>query len=517
MQPEGPNKSEELLQRYAKQRREQSGDFSLHPATRRLLQSEVTRQFGAGKREERSALGWLGLWRGRFAVAVATVVVLATGAWIFLKDRGSHPMELADAKTSAKTELFGRSLNYDARPEKEIVSEPRSLERKLAENPVALRSAAPAVQAPMPAQNPASVKRERYYAALGAAATSSIASSSLSLAPAANGGAKPADGLASVESLAANSVAEAGQATASFAYNVPTTLPQMAAKDAAQVSGASRLSDAPQSKTDPSLGTRGDFGENRAAALRKELPASQTAQPARGPAQTLAFDKAKRAEKLDRLEENTPTAALGVRSSDAITFFRLDESGSQKQVDLTKTASDQLKRKSELTTSPVLAHFTIEQRGRTVRVVDADGSVYTGDMDAPVAAEFEARTAGEKAEMLREKTVALPEPNVSRAREASFRASGSNVTLHQFVVVNGTFTQSTNVSNVPNGAVAGGANGRLNAAAPSSELAVRRGLASGGSFARTANAITNSPVAIEGTIRIGATNLQWFKAARESR
>ena len=47
MPPEGENKSEERLQRYARERRGQGGDFSLHPATRRLLQGEVTRQFGA--------------------------------------------------------------------------------------------------------------------------------------------------------------------------------------------------------------------------------------------------------------------------------------------------------------------------------------------------------------------------------------------------------------------------------------------------------------------------------------
>ena len=60
MPPEGPNKVEELLQRYAKERRERGGDFSLHPATRRLLQGEVAREFARARRERRN---WLSIWQ----------------------------------------------------------------------------------------------------------------------------------------------------------------------------------------------------------------------------------------------------------------------------------------------------------------------------------------------------------------------------------------------------------------------------------------------------------------------
>src|SRR5438874_1271374 len=118
MQPEGPKKTEELLQRYAKQRREQSGDFSLHPATRRLLQGEVAREFDAGKREERRSLGWFGLWRGRFALGGAVAAVLMTGAWIYWNGGNQKPMKLADAKIAAKEEMFAkRSADDGPRPE----------------------------------------------------------------------------------------------------------------------------------------------------------------------------------------------------------------------------------------------------------------------------------------------------------------------------------------------------------------------------------------------------------------
>ena len=93
MMPEGPNQAEELLQRYAKERRERGGDFSLHPATRRMLQGEVARQFGkAAANEERPAwLAWFGLWRGRFAIGAALAAVVLASVWIFRNPTGRAP------------------------------------------------------------------------------------------------------------------------------------------------------------------------------------------------------------------------------------------------------------------------------------------------------------------------------------------------------------------------------------------------------------------------------------------
>ena len=65
MSEETPNQSEERLQRYAKERRAQGGDFALHPATRRMLQGEVARTFGVKESaaKSRGLFSWLN--RGR--------------------------------------------------------------------------------------------------------------------------------------------------------------------------------------------------------------------------------------------------------------------------------------------------------------------------------------------------------------------------------------------------------------------------------------------------------------------
>ncbi len=92
MPPEGQNKSEELLQRYAKERRGQGGDFSLHPATRRLLQGEVTRQFGARAKKGTGGRSWFWIWRGRLAVVSMLAVVVAAGVWVFSNDQSKKPV-----------------------------------------------------------------------------------------------------------------------------------------------------------------------------------------------------------------------------------------------------------------------------------------------------------------------------------------------------------------------------------------------------------------------------------------
>jgi hypothetical protein len=155
--------------------------------------------------------------------------------------------------------------------------------------------------------------------------------------------------------------------------------------------------------------------------------------------------------------------------------------------------------------------------------------VYDGKVEEPVPIEFDPEFFEKQAEkeqrLLGGRTAALkrqaPPPP---ADQYSFRASGSNTTLRQMIVVNGRFVSSTN------GAVAGfggGSPGNLggvavNEPAPTPtrtaspvarRLAATAPLGFGGSYGTT----TNSSATIEGTVSIGATNQQWFRALRDAR
>src|SRR5205085_10144811 len=94
MQREGPNKSEELLKRYARERSEQAPKFSLHPATRRLLQGEVIREFPKRAR----SFAWFNLVRGRLVFGTALAGVVVTGFCLWWNNQSSRQVEVAKAE-----------------------------------------------------------------------------------------------------------------------------------------------------------------------------------------------------------------------------------------------------------------------------------------------------------------------------------------------------------------------------------------------------------------------------------
>src|SRR5262245_42008128 len=100
---------ENLLKAYAKQRREQAGEsHEMHPATRRLLQGEVRRQFPNPARADHStaasAKGLFHLsWRS-LAFGLGLVVVMVGFVWTGsrLADKGGPTVRLAKRETPAE-------------------------------------------------------------------------------------------------------------------------------------------------------------------------------------------------------------------------------------------------------------------------------------------------------------------------------------------------------------------------------------------------------------------------------
>jgi hypothetical protein len=115
--------------------------------------------------------------------------------------------------------------------------------------------------------------------------------------------------------------------------------------------------------------------------------------------------------------------------------------------------------------SSVLASFHLEREGEVVRIVDADGSVYTGSVQMSVAP-APVRSAGDKKlpTDLERKTEqnAVTRAVESQARQVfSFRAVGTNLSLNEKVVFTGNVVASANetafkqTTNGPSGAVNG--------------------------------------------------------------
>jgi hypothetical protein len=88
-EPERP--IEKLLRAAAKKRRDDAGaPFELHPATRRLLQGEVARQFAKAQRETHSFLSLLGQLWPRLAWSVALLAILGVAVWTLIPAPAKH-------------------------------------------------------------------------------------------------------------------------------------------------------------------------------------------------------------------------------------------------------------------------------------------------------------------------------------------------------------------------------------------------------------------------------------------
>jgi hypothetical protein len=564
--PEGPNKSEERLQRYARQRRAQGGEVSLHPATRRLLQGEVTRQFGTQAKEERTSRALLGLWRGRFAIGGVLAAVLITAGVLFFNGPSAKrsQMDLADAKISAPEKNVALELDrfaFDTEAEKRVAAvTPPAARSEPANKPVPARSRAldSIVQnevqlgAKLDANDFTLTQNARengapvnYFGDLASVLPATNGITTLSLAAAPNFGNYQSSSnlqtkLAGVASGGANfgwgvnelpasgtgvtgSVLLADNATRFYKMNTP--MPQVALRN--EFDEAKRLQEAldvTKAPAQPQLAYRNVADPAVLAPQSVTAPAAPAQIPANAEAAGLSESPARPGAVGQQSSFETRRIFGGAELSRADmngnqTFFRQAIAPAEEYAGKTKQLEDLLTKKSEQSAaSQVLSQFTVEQRGNSVRFRDFDGSVYDGVIDEPARAEAEKlkeNTAGDKDALGIDpkRTPALQKGNVSQAGEIaptgeySFRASGSNVALRQVVVVNGRFTRNTNAANASfgsRGPVAAGAIVRpQDAPAPARRSMERFG---GGNFP------TNSNMAIEGTVQIGATNVQRFLA-----
>ena len=104
---------------------------------------------------------------------------------------------------------------------------------------------------------------------------------------------------------------------------------------------------------------------------------------------------------------------------------------------------------------PVLANFQVQQNGSAIRVVDADGSVYTGSLQRqgaaatgePVPAALPASTIAQLAKTDQKKAPASRD-ELQAAQNYFFRVRGMNQTLKQNVVfVGNLLANSVSTSN----------------------------------------------------------------------
>ena len=463
---------EELLKAYAQQRREKAGaPFELHSVSRRLLLDEAARIAGPPQPIKNSRLQRWRRFLPRLAFAGAVAVLAAGLVWILIPGK-SQKMQLSQtAPTPAQPPMPAAAPTHDRQAPLEAVMNRNASSAKkketLAARPETLNMASKAAapgNAPAPSQPEVQAQPDT--------------TSSQRQLYVVQDAARPA---------------------------VSLDLKNEAERTPAASAGANQ-----------ELRLAGGGGGNEASQLREEAKArldtrvnapapARPAAPAAVPVSGLAgaFGEA----------ASTPPGGGGAAAEIPATE---------------KGLTPPRWRSQQAAAGRVLNVFELERAGSRVRIIDADGSVYAGELVAgPEAARIGQRFLPAEPQSSRRLTGPLlkQQPILEKARGgaashpaaeyAAFRATGTNRTLNLPVVIEAVF-----VTMAGNGAVNAPAD---KLAAPSSSPAP------GASFAQPANPAGLKPAEqtswssmaattkIQGTVRIGRTNQMALDARPEER
>ena len=362
---------EKLLRRYAKKRRDEAGPArELHPATRRMLQSEVERQFPKPASKEGSAFDeFVAGFARRWIYAVGVFVVLLVAA----------VMLPTLSKSKSKTNL-------------------------------ALNKSTTHTEAMMPSESAASV-----------AAPASVAMDELAFAYVTNGVANLATG-----SLADNRNEDSARRRLGADRDVRSGGGNFAPASDSGIAPSS--APVAEGLAASSAVAKRDAGE---AVFSEYLGASRNLSVAKTASPDLSIVKSK-GSVADALihDKNWLARGGGAQEKDAQNYSR--QSFANDQPVLAKKAMAVSGEAKAI--APVLANFQIEQSGNKLRVIDGDGSTYHGEVgpeqsyglaqNAAFKNDGEASLAGE----LRAKQ------QKQMDGEYQFRVAGTNRTLNQQVV-----------------------------------------------------------------------------------
>jgi hypothetical protein len=419
MEPE--RRIEKWLRAFAKKRRDQAGDsMELRPAARQRLQREVARL------SEEKSRGWFaslffGL-RPALAFAVCFVALAVIGGILLANYNRSQPTDslsmnkLSERKLAAKTEQPALAPPPVSVNGPVSVAEKKALADKQSEPQTALKPAAPVPPAAAPP--------------VVAGANRELIVSPTELAKEAN---RDQNTLARSEfSNTAKTASVAPSTNAFFAYKNESSADSFAAggelnKD---VTGAA-----------PALQTRGVAGSAQTFAANNGVrQQAATAQPSAAPAGNAGtvWDSAK--------TDSTATTA-----SVSQLYSRIDPLAAR------QGGGGGAGRAA----TPVLTSFRVEKDGDAIRVIDADGSVYTGSLQ--LAQQVTNATVASGA--LSSTRISDSHVLVPAARNYFFRVAGTNRNLNENVVFSGNFVPFTNTQIATDGRTFGGAIGGARRAA----------------------------------------------------
>ncbi len=393
MEPE--RKIEKWLRAFAKKRREQAGEpMELRPATRQLLQREIARQ-SEEKSHGGSFFNFLFGPRLRLVFA-ACFTALAIGGWfIWRESAGPQPAQLSMNKTSYP-EMAPSAPAPEAPP---AVTSP-SLANADKKVPEEMVKSVPIAPTPPPAT----------------VLSANRAPAETSKAETRAGG--RAEGTTTQKQLIVTAAAAPTPSTNTlFAYKNATAAESLARPGAAAKDSEGTISSTPIPQAN--------------SFLADALTSNANAQTALAYQKTLAAAPISTNKDLFDLAKTTGAVTVSQ------VFNRLEVSPTQRRAAGSVAPS-----------APVLASFRVEQNGNNLKVVDGDGSVYTGSVQ--IAQQEPASDASFAAARNRPGGAATRSLKADAPTSQSyfFRVAGTNRNLNESVVFSGNFVPYTNGQSV---------------------------------------------------------------------
>lgn len=403
---------EKLLRRYAQKRRAEAGAPSpLHPATRRMLQGEVARQFPKPTTETRATpVDLVTLWVRRWFYAAGLCVVLGLAATILFPN-------LWKSKSTPELALVSPA---EPAPESVVVVPPAPTD-----SAPAVATLSPAVETDAPNAAPTvpsgggnfALQEDRAFA--GRRPESSVATNFARVTAA-----EAKKELSAARKPSENQVA---------VRSVPTT-PQ----PGPTLAPTSRIANEPAKASAPKLtgtsrATRGSLTDTESVAGVRAQPAPVSPASAAAPAGS-AFRA---------MTDKTWVARGGGGEKDAAPIY--SQAFANIATDGLQTKGAQEKSKSVKAAMPVLANFQVQQAGNQLRVIDQDGSTYIGEVPQ-LANQYEANpkraTDPPKLATDLKKQAVLQQ---QKAEDFPYRVAGTNRTLRQQVVFTWNYVDLTNL------------------------------------------------------------------------
>ncbi|HWX19997.1 MAG TPA: hypothetical protein VN578_08840 [Candidatus Binatia bacterium] len=428
IEPERP--IEKLLRAWAKKRRQQASErsaFDLHPATRRLLQGEVSRRF-ARKEDKPRWINWFNSRvQSRLAWGLAVLTLLGVAGFV-LVPLVTHPQKDVLLAKNEPTAQPGQAPQVQA--------------AGAADDAVALADKRAAVPG-------SDLKADR--AASGAREQPALDRSYAQIHPESERSRGLAGALrqnATMPLQPESNDLKRGEETKVPALSeglaVAPTPPPPGPQSRLAVGGATPLANSPAAASEPAtLRSMSTLQQEK-----KEIAPNAAAESAftRNPQGTgLAGGLAARSLSTDHAGVNL----LGETSNESRAFSVIQRFAQTAQVTKAKDTT------KAFPNGPILVSFRLEQKAQDVRIVDSDGSIYTGSLQPQGAVYRLPSTASQRPALATTFKVpkASTESVVPAAAPAgkpvapsyfSFSVAGTNRSLNQRVVFSGELLSLTN-------------------------------------------------------------------------